>query len=169
MLRGKIKLFLPLIGITSLVLAADQLTKWLVQEIIVPRNPQVIVVIEGIFELSYTTNTGAAFGLMRGQNLILTIITIVAIGFIFVYYKQYLHSLWMRIALSVLLGGALGNFLDRIRHGEVTDFLRFRLLPNFWWPTFNLADVAVCVGAGMLMIYLLRHRGDYDDRKQIES
>lgn len=169
MFRGKIKLFLPLFGITSLVLAADQLTKWLVQEIIVPRNPQVFVVIEGIFELSYTTNTGAAFGLMRGQNLILTIITIVAIGFIFVYYKQYLHSLWMRIALSVLLGGALGNFLDRIRHGEVTDFLRFRLLPNFWWPTFNLADVAVCVGAGMLMIHLLRHRGDYDDRKQSES
>ncbi len=169
MFRGQIKLFLPLFGITSLVLAADQLTKWLVQEIIVPRNPQVIVVIEGIFELSYTTNTGAAFGLMRGQNLILTIITIVAIGFIFVYYKQYLHSLWMRIALSVLLGGALGNFLDRIRHGEVTDFLRFRLLPNFWWPTFNLADVAVCVGAGMLMIHLLRHRGDYDDRKQSES
>ncbi|MDE0186938.1 MAG: signal peptidase II [Candidatus Poribacteria bacterium] len=169
MLKDRIKLFLPLLGITSLVLAADQLTKWLVQEIIVPRNPQVIVVIEGIFELSYTTNTGAAFGLMRGQNLILTIITIVAIGFIFVYYKQYLHSLWMRIALSVLLGGALGNFLDRIRHGEVTDFLRFRLLPNFWWPTFNLADVAVCVGAGMLIIHLLRHRGDYDDRKQNES
>lgn len=169
MLRGKIKLFLPLFGITSLVLAADQLTKWLVQEIIVPRNPQVIVVIEGIFELSYTTNTGAAFGLMRGKNLILTIITIVAIGFIFVYYKQYLHSLWMRIALSVLLGGALGNFLDRIRHGEVTDFLRFRLLPNFWWPTFNLADVAVCIGAGMLMIHLLRHRGDYDDPQQSES
>ena len=68
---------------------------------------------------------------MRGQNLMLTIITIAAIGFIFVYYKQYLHSLWMRIALSVLLGGALGNFMDRIRHGEVTDFLRFRLLPDF--------------------------------------
>ena len=169
MLRDKIKPFILLFGIASIVLFADQLTKWLVQEIIVPRNPQVIVVIEGIFELSYTTNTGAAFGLMRGQNLILTIITIAAIGFIFVYYNQYLHSLWMRIALSVLLGGALGNFLDRIRHGEVTDFLRFRLLPNFWWPTFNLADVAVCIGAGMLMIHLLRHQGDYDDRKQSES
>ena len=169
MQRNQIKLFLPLLGIAALVLFADQLTKFFVQESIAPRNPPVIVVIEGIFELSYTTNTGAAFGLMRGQNLMLTIITIAAIGFIFVYYKQYLHSLWMRIALSVLLGGALGNFLDRIRHGEVTDFLRFRLLPNFWWPTFNLADVAVCVGAAMLMIHLLRHRGDYDALKHSEN
>ena len=169
MLRNVIKPFLPLLGITSLVLIADQLTKWFILENIAPRNPPVIVIVEGIFELSYTTNTGAAFGLMRGQNLMLTIITIAAIGFIFVYYKQYLHSLWMRIALSVLLGGALGNFMDRIRHAEVTDFLRFRLLPDFWWPTFNVADVAVCIGAAMLMIHLFRHRGDYDADKQSEN
>ena len=169
MLRNIIKPFLPLLGITSLVLFADQLTKWFIQENIAPRMPPVIVIVDGIFELSYTTNTGAAFVLMRGQNLMLTIITIAAIGFIFVYYKQYLHSLWMRIALSVLLGGALGNFMDRIRHGEVTDFLRFRLLPDFWWPTFNLADVSVCIGAAMLMIHLLHHRGDYDAGKQSEN
>ena len=167
--RNTPRSFFILFGIAFPVLFVDQLTKWLIQENIAHRNPPVIVIIKDIFELSYTTNTGAAFGLMPGQNLPLIIVTIVAIGFIFVYYRHFQAGLWMKIALGFLLGGALGNFLDRIRFGKVTDFLRFRLLPDFWWPTFNAADVAVCIGAGMLMVYLLRHRGNYNGEKQIKN
>jgi signal peptidase II len=169
MQRHTLKSLSLLFGVAFPVLFVDQVTKWLIQNNIALRNPPVIVIIKDIFELSYTTNTGAAFGLMPGQNLPLIIVTIIAIGFIFIYFRQFQHSLWMTIALGFLLGGAVGNFIDRIFYGQVTDFLRFRLLPNFWWPTFNVADVAVCIGAGMLMIRLLRHRGDYDAQKQTEN
>jgi signal peptidase II len=148
------------------MLFVDQLTKWLIQQNI-PLHGQ-HVIIKGIFNLRHDTNDGAAFGLMRGQNLLLIIISLLAIGFIFFYYKRFRESLWMKIALGFLLGGALGNFIDRIRLGEVTDFLQFRL-PGFWWPTFNAADVAVCIGAGMLMVHLFYQRGDYDEAKQIEN
>ncbi|MCZ6681485.1 MAG: signal peptidase II [Candidatus Poribacteria bacterium] len=158
---------LPLLfGVTLPVLLIDQLTKWLIQQHIPPHRQHVII--EGIFNLRHDTNDGAAFGLMPGQNLPLIIISIAAIGFILFYYRHFYESLWMKVALGFLLGGALGNFIDRMRLGEVTDFLQFRL-PGFWWPTFNVADVAVCIGAGMLMLHMFRHRGDYDAAKQIEN
>ena len=166
MQRKVLKLILPLCGIAVPVLLVDQFTKWLVQKHI-PRYGQ-YVIIQGIFNLRHDTNDGAAFGLMPGQSLLLIIISIVALGFIAYYYRQFHEILWMKIALSFLVGGALGNFIDRIRAGEVTDFIQFRL-PGFWWPTFNIADVAVCIGAGMLMVYLFRHRGDYDEAKRIEN
>ncbi len=157
---------IPLFSVALPMLFVDQLTKWLIQQNI-PLHGQ-HVIIKGIFNLRHDTNDGAAFGLMRGQNLLLIIISLLAIGFIFFYYKRFRESLWMKIALGFLLGGALGNFIDRIRLGEVTDFLQFRL-PGFWWPTFNAADVAVCIGAGMLMVHLFYQRGDYDEAKQIEN
>lgn len=166
MQKKVLTLILPLCGVAVPVLLADQFTKWLIQRHI-PRYGQ-YVIIEGIFNFRHDTNDGAAFGLMPGQSLLLVIISIVALGFIAYYYRQYHEILWMKIALSFLVGGALGNFIDRIRAGEVTDFIQFRL-PGFWWPTFNIADVAVCIGAGMLMIYLFRHRGDYDGAKQTEN
>ncbi len=166
MQRNILKLIFPIFGVTLPVLLGDQFTKWLIQQNI-PRHGQ-HVIIQGILNLRHDTNDGAAFGLMPGQSVLLVIISIVAIGFIAYYYRQFRESLWMKIALSFLLGGALGNFIDRVRLGEVTDFIQFRL-PGFWWPTFNVADVAVCIGAGMLMIYLFQHRGDYDEAKQIEN
>ena len=64
----------------------------------------------------------------------------------------------MRIGLGFLLGGALGNLLDRLRMGEVVDFLQFGLLPDYAWPTFNVADVSGCVGMGMIFIYFYWER-----------
>ena len=64
----------------------------------------------------------------------------------------------MRIGLGFLLGGALGNLLDRLRMGEVVDFLQFGLLPDYAWPTFNVADVSVCIGMGMIFIYFYWER-----------
>jgi signal peptidase II len=165
MQQSTLRSIFPLVSVALPVFFLDQFTKWLIQKSILPRHQR--VVIEGIFNLRHDTNDGAAFGLMSGQNLPLIIISIVAIGFIFFYYRQFRESLWMKIALGFLLGGALGNSIDRVRLGEVTDFLQFRL-PGFWWPTFNVADVAVCVGAGMLMVHLFFYRGGYD-AKQIEN
>ena len=166
MQRSSLKSLIPLFGVAVPVLFVDQITKWLIQKNLELHGRY--VVIQDIFNIRHDTNDGAAFGLMPGQNLPLIIVTLVAIGFIFLYYRHFQGSLWMKMALGFLLGGALGNFIDRIRLGEVIDFLQFRL-PGFWWPTFNVADVAVCIGAGMLMAHLLRHRGDYDAVEQIED
>ena len=165
MLPPKFRLLLPLILVAVPSFALDQLTKWLVEQNI--RRGSWYVLIHGIFNLRHDRNSGAAFGIMPGQNVLLIIVTIAAIGFIFFYYRQFQNSQWMKIALGFLLGGALGNFVDRLRLGEVVDFLQVGIQKaGLWWPTFNVADICICVGAGMLIIHLLRTRGDYETSKQ---
>jgi signal peptidase II len=164
--RNLLKSLIPLFSVALPVVFVDQFTKWLIQKKLELHDRYVII--PDIFNIRHDTNDGAAFGLMPGQNVPLIIVTVVAIGFILLYYRHFQGSLWMKIALGFLLGGALGNFIDRIRLGEVIDFLQFRL-PGFWWPTFNVADVAVCIGAGMLMVHLLQHQGDYNAVKQVED
>ena len=166
MVRNTMMSSMPLFVVALPVLIVDQLTKWLIHQHISMYGQYVII--EGIFNLRYDTNDGAAFGLMPGQNLPLVIISVLAVGFIFFYYRHFRDSPWMRIALGFLLGGALGNSIDRIRLGEVTDFLQFRL-PGFWWPTFNVADIAVCIGAVMLIVHMFRRQGDYDAGEEIEN
>jgi len=168
MSQHKLKSLMPLFAIAIPSFVLDQLTKWLVQQNI--RQGEWHVVVDGIFNLRHDRNSGAAFGLMPGQNAVLIIITIVAIGFIFFYYHHFPDNLWMKIALGFLLGGAFGNFVDRLRLGEVVDFLQVGIQKSgLWWPTFNVADIAICAGAGMLIIHLFQNRGDYDPAQQIED
>ncbi len=152
LLINNIKYAKPMIIVTLLVLAIDQITKTIVRKSVASSGT--IEIIRGFFEISYSENTGAVFGIFRGQNNIFVLVGIVAIVFIFFYYNQFKHSLWMKIALGFILGGALGNLSDRIIFGFVTDFLRVRIwfLRFLWWPNFNLADAAVCIGAIMLII-----------------
>ena len=165
MLPSKFRSLFPLVLVAVPSFALDQLTKWIVEQNI--RRGSWYVIIDGIFNLRHDRNSGAAFGIMPGQNALLIVITIVAIGFIFFYYRQFQTNLWMRIALGFLLGGALGNFVDRLRLGEVVDFIQIGIQKaGLWWPTFNVADICICVGAGMLIIHLLRTRGDDDTSKQ---
>jgi signal peptidase II len=122
---------------------------------------EVIPIIPGFFNLRHDRNTGAAFGVLAGHRILLILITIAALVFIFAYYLRFRESRWMQISLGFLLGGAIGNFIDRIRLGEVVDFLQFGIASQgLFWPTFNFADVSVCIGAGMLIVYLFRNRND---------
>lgn len=141
-----------LILISSCIIALDQFTKFLVRSRM--NLGSSIVVIKGLLDISYVTNDGAAFGLFRGWNPIFIMVTFIAIVFIFVYYRQFKDDLWMRIALGFLLGGAVGNLIDRIHIKQVIDFINFR-----WWPSFNVADISVCIGAGMLLIRIIRGEG----------
>ncbi len=152
------KVSLTLIGIAIPVFVVDWLSKWLVKKHITYIT-EVIPIIPGFFNLRHDKNSGAAFGVLAGQRSLLILITLVALGFILVYSIQFRQSRWMQIALGFLLGGAVGNFIDRIRIGEVIDFLQFGIESRrLFWPTFNFADVSVCIGAGMLVLYLLRNR-----------
>lgn len=101
--------------------------------------------------LTYVTNTGAAFGLLRDQALLLTAIAVAVVAAT-VYMERHgaPAGLWMRIAFGLQLGGALGNLADRLRLGYVVDFIDLR-----WWPVFNLADSAIVVGVAMVIVSLL--------------
>lgn len=137
------------------MLMLDIITKWLVRENIDLGHGHAII--PGFFNLRHDRNTGAAFGILSDQRTLLILITVAAIIFIFWYSFRFQNSRWMQCALGFLLGGAIGNFIDRIFLGSVVDFLQFGIeSKRLFWPTFNVADVSVCIGAGMLIVYLFR-------------
>ncbi len=142
-----------------LVVVADQLTKlWVRSNLLVGQSLFEV----GIFQIiRFPPNTGAAFGLFQGQTFVLTIVGIVGIAFLLFYalfiYRRYplLDNLLGRIALGLILGGTIGNLIDRLRYllhqlGGVTDFISIG-----WWPAFNLADSAIVVGVILFAYSLL--------------
>jgi len=141
-----------LIGL--LILVADQLSKAWVR-VSLPEGQSLFEV--GFFQITHVQNTGAAFGLFRGQALILTIFAIISITVILVYvfvsYRRcpWLDSMLSKLALGLVFGGIVGNLIDRLRLGHVTDFIDFG-----FWPAFNIADSAVTVGVIIFAYYLLR-------------
>lgn len=150
------KSMLPMVIIALTVLLLDQATKALVRRFVA--HIGMIEVIKGFFEISYVENTGATFGMFSGQNRIFIVVSFIAIIFMFIYYRQFKDSLWMRVSLGFLLGGAMGNLVDRIVFQYVIDFIRVRywFLQLRWWPSYNIADAAVCIGAIMLIIGVMR-------------
>jgi signal peptidase II len=96
--------------------------------------------------ITRVNNTGSAFGLFDGQTLFLIIASILAIGFMIYFYRQMAGAGWLlRLSMGLQLGGAASNLADRIRDGEVTDFIEF---PH--WPVFNAADSSVVIGILLL-------------------
>ena len=144
--------------IAVVVLAADQVTKGLVQKSI-PEHEQ-IPVLPHFFNLTHTKNAGAAFGLFSDspapwKTALLIIVSgalLLAVAGI-VWKSRQLH--WeTSLGLALILGGALSNLFDRIRAGRVVDFLDI-YFRNYHWPTFNLADSAIVVGAGFLIFHVI--------------
>ena len=134
-----------IVVVTALIaFAADQLTKYLIRSslLIGESWPS-----EGFFRLTHGTNTGTAFGLFPQQTLILTIASVVAIGFIIYFHRAHGGQTWLsRLTIGLLLGGAFGNLFDRIFAGKVTDFIDVGP-----WPIFNLADSSITVGIVLLI------------------
>ena len=144
--------------ITGLVVIPDQITK----AAILNKLPlyHSIALIPGFFNLTHIQNPGGAFGFMSHHSsglrtVVFLLISFVAICFIFYFYKNTpkTHSL-LANGLSLILGGAVGNFIDRIRFGKVVDFLDF-YIGNYHWPAFNVADSAISVGVFILFFHLL--------------
>ena len=123
-------------------------------------------VIEGFFYLTHVRNPGAAFGLFATAppTFRLTFfigISVVAIGIIVSFFRKLAPGDRLSaLALGLILGGALGNLIDRIRYGEVVDFLHFRLWKGYSWPDFNFADSFIVVGVGLLVLELLATEGE---------
>lgn len=131
------------------IIVLDQLTKILIQ-----RNfalHESLEVIENVFHITFVPNYGAAFGILKDKTFFFILTSLIVI-ISFLFYLKYVpkEKKVLRYALVLQIGGAVGNLIDRIRLGYVIDFLDFRV-----WPVFNVADMAIVFGVGLLIYQLL--------------
>ncbi len=134
------------------VVLFDQLSKVLTLKYLAPIKD--IPIIKNVFHLTYVENRGAAFGMLQNQKVFFVVTTIIILGAIYFYVCNNKPNRFMTISLSLIVGGALGNFIDRIRLGFVVDYFNFTLI-NF--PVFNIADSAVVIGAFLVSIYIIKY------------
>lgn len=137
--------------IPMVCIVADQIVKyWAATDL---RALGTIPLWEGVFHLTYCENTGAAFSMFSGQRWLLLAITVVLLaGLLYALRKNWMQNAFGRMSLRLIIGGAIGNMIDRFLLGYVVDMFDFRLI-NF--PIFNVADILLCVGVGMMMLYVL--------------
>jgi signal peptidase II len=148
--------------VAAAVFVMDQLTKFWIQQAI-PVWEKGFTVIPGFFDIVHILNKGAAFGFLNRHDIdwqrpFFIVVSILAVGLIWVLAKSqeddgpfFVHG------LGLILGGALGNLLDRARLGVVVDFLDF-YIGDMHWPAFNVADMGICVGAGALLVSFYQQR-----------
>ncbi len=150
------RFLLPVVAV--LILVIDQISKQAVMTSLRPGeswNP--VAALERWVSLTYVTNTGVAFGLFPEYGTIFMVIAVVVVVAIIFYYRHLPGEQWLvQVSLGLQLAGALGNLLDRLRHGHVIDFIDFKV-----WPVFNVADSSVFVGVVILAFLLLRHGEDW--------
>lgn len=139
---------IPLIILTGLLIVFDQLSKWAAQIYLsIPLR-----IIPGFFELTYVKNQGIAFGLKIWPTVLLGLIPIILLVSVYFFYKELNMAQPLSVLiLSLILSGGLSNMIDRLRFGWVIDFI------SIWrYPVFNVADVYVTVGVGLLMVFYKR-------------
>ncbi len=125
-----------------------------------------IPVLEGFFYITHVRNPGAAFGLFNDGPPVLRMtlfigVSIVAIGIVLSFFRRLAPGEKLSsLALGLILGGAVGNLIDRVARGEVVDFLHFRLWHGYSWPDFNFADTFIVVGVALLVLELLATEGE---------
>ena len=143
-------LWAPFIGLVALVVALDQLTKsWIETEL---SGGRVIVYLGGALRLVYSQNNGALFGLFRGQVLIFAVLSLAVIALIVSFHARAGRSPYMTLTLGLLLGGAIGNAIDRFRLGYVIDFVDGGVGGTRFF-TFNLADASI--SAAILLLFAM--------------
>ena len=136
--------------ISIAVVVFDQMTKWLIMSDMTLGMS--IPVLPGIFHITYIQNPGAAFGILAQQRWLFLAVGFLFVGGAILFYRHLRReSRWLQWGTALLLGGAVGNLIDRLLWGSVVDFLDFRV-----WPIFNIADVSIVVGVGCMMYALLR-------------
>lgn len=131
------------------VLILDIITKLWVE--LTLKGAGTVAIIEGFFHLTYVENRGIAFGLFsnaRGWFIFVSILVLIAL--VILFCKSKYRTIWLKFGTALVIGGAVGNLIERISKGYVVDFLDFRFI-NF--PVFNIADIAVCVGAVAILIH----------------
>lgn len=141
-------------SIACVLLMVDQLVKLLVRSKISLMDE--ITVIPNFFSLHYIENTGAAFSLFSGATIILIVLSVLVLAFLHFYVlSDEVMTKWKKFGLGIVIGGIIGNLIDRILYGAVVDYLAF----SFWgysFPVFNIADIGITVGFLILVIDVFR-------------
>jgi signal peptidase II len=136
-------------AVAALVVILDQASKRIIWEIFRERGGSDLI--DGLLRIRLSTNTGAVMGILSGSRLLLIIVTIVSIAALVLFaYRMRYAPLPKRVCLGLILGGAFGNLIDRISTGEVIDFIDMGI-GSYRWPTYNVADIAVTLGAVVLI------------------
>jgi signal peptidase II len=150
-------------GWLAAIVSLDQLTKFIVDRAM--HLHQSVPLIDGLFNLTYVRNTGAAFGIFAGSAEVfrrpfLIVMSILASLFIVTMMRRLAETeTGLITGLSFILGGAIGNLIDRLFYGEVIDFLDV-YWRNYHWPAFNVADSFITIGVGIMLFFLYKHEGD---------
>ena len=148
--------------VVVVLMGLDQLTKALIVQSITLQGSR--EVIPGFFNLTHVRNRGAIFGFLSHSDsrilyIFLTLVSVAALGLVIYYFfKTPVSEKLMKISLSLILAGAMGNLIDRLFRGHVIDFLDF-YVKNWHWPSFNVADSCITVGAFLLIYILIFKRG----------
>lgn len=142
-------------AVAALVVIIDQASKRIIWEIY--KFDGGTDVLGGVLRITLSKNTGAVMGLLAGSKTLLLVVTIVSITALIIFaYRMRYAPVFKRICLGLILGGAFGNLIDRIASGEVIDFIDMGI-GRYRWPTYNVADIAVTVGAVILIAGFIRH------------
>jgi signal peptidase II len=147
--------------IALVIFTGDQVTKALV-EARIPLH-DVLPLIPGFLQLTHVKNRGAAFGIFadapsQAKLMLLVTLSVIALAVVItLLWRNHPHDRRTGLGLSLILGGAVGNLFDRLVHGSVVDFVEF-FVRSFHWPAFNLADSAIVIGAGLLLVDMMRSR-----------
>ncbi len=139
--------------VAALVLILDIITKIIAERSLMPVGTTPIL--KDIIHFTYVENRGVAFGMFSGGRtifIIVSIIVLIILGIIVAKTNKKLRTKWMNMGAMLIFSGAIGNLADRIFRGYVVDFIDFRIIK---FPVFNIADIAVCIGAAMLVIHFL--------------
>ena len=149
--------------VAGIVIGLDQLSKYLVR---VNMDLGQSIPEEGFFRFTYGTNTGGVFGFFSNQTFLITVAAIISVVVILLYSRHKMaQSMLVKVSLGLILGGSIGNLIDRIRLGAVTDFIDVGA-----WPVFNLGDSAIDIGVVLLIAYLLmKMRKERREAKRVES
>lgn len=142
-----------LLFIASTIVAIDQFLKWNMLEMLVYGNT--VPVVKNYFSLTLVFNTGAAFGILQGKKYLFLVLPFLTVIFIFVLFIKSKNKNNLVIPLSLLLGGTIGNLIDRLKYGYVVDFFDF-FFRRWHWPAFNIADMCICFGMVLIFLQMIR-------------
>lgn len=159
-MRESIQERILLVLLALLIFGVDQASKYLVlTRLPLGQTWNPVPGLDRWISVTHVINPGAAFGLFPDQGSLFAVIAVVVVVAILAYYR-YLptHNWFVRLSLGLQLGGALGNLADRLQHGYVIDFIDFKI-----WPVFNLADVAIVTGVGILAYFLMQEPEEGDE------
>ena len=150
----------PWLWLTGVLVLLDQISKWVVLGTLQPGETRYVA---PFWNWVLTFNPGAAFSFLSDaggwQRWFFTLLALGVSGWIVVMLRQHRNEFRLSLALTLVLGGAVGNVIDRLRFGAVVDFIQWHVA-GYYWPAFNLADSAICLGAALLLLDQLRSKAE---------